>query len=389
MRLMTSCVVVLAVLYVACPAWADQAAAPAAVKAPQPMANATPLAESLLKENRDGTFSMVRTFMGKEFSFITADEMEEAKVKEAFEAGFEEVARLEKLTDSKDATSGMGLINAKAGIEPVVVDPELFDMISRALEVSTITKGAFDITFASLGDLWDFNKVPFTLPKESDIKARLPLVSYANVELDERKSTVFLKKTGVRIGLKGIAQGYAADKAAYVLQRKGLNNFIVSAGGDLMIMGRKKDKNWNVGIQDPFFPDTYLGTLPVSNKAVVTSGDYERGFWINDKYYHHIIDTKTGNPASECHQVTIIADYATYADALATGIFVLGPNVGLPLIEKMPGVDAVIIDQQGNVFATSGVKDAISFKKKVNLPRPPVPQDNSEDMLGPVEKKTK
>ena len=119
MRLMTSCVVVLAVLCVACPAWADQAAAPAAVKAPQPTANATPLAESLLKENRDGTFSMVRTFMGKEFSFITADEMEEAKVKEAFDAGFEEVARLEKLTDSKDAASGMGLVNAKAGIESV------------------------------------------------------------------------------------------------------------------------------------------------------------------------------------------------------------------------------------------------------------------------------
>ncbi len=326
-------------------------------------------AEPLLKENRDGTYSMSENHMGTVFSLITADDLDEQKIKAAFKAAFEVISEIEKLASTKDPNSGISKINANAGIKPVKVDPRLFDMISRAIEVSRLTNGAFDITFAALADLWNFKSVPFVVPKDEEIKKRLPLIGYQNIVLNDADKSVFLKKKGMKIGLGGIAKGYAADLATMTLEKHGLSNFIIYAGGDLMVRGIKGDREWKVGIQDPFHPDQYFAVMPVSNKAVVTSGDYEHAYEVNGKYYHHIIDTKTGYPSTECHQVTVVADYATYADALCTGFFVLGPNVAIPIIERMPGVDAVMIDMEGNVYVTSGLKDQIKIKKDYN-PKP-------------------
>jgi len=355
-----------AVVFAAFHAMAAEPQAPANPKVEKKSSAGT--AETLLKENRDGTYSMSEELNGKLFTFITADDLDEAKIKTAFKDGFKELTRILDLTSHKSAKGSFAKINANAGIKPVVVPPELFDIISRAIEVSTITKGAFDITYGPLGKLWDFKKVPFVVPTEVQIKEALPLVDYSAVELDKSRTTVFLKQPGMSIGLGGIATGYAADKVTYILQNHGLRNFVVYAGGDLMVIGRKGEKSWKVGIQDPFHPENYFATMPVINKAVVTSGDYEKAYDVDGKFYHHIIDTKTGYPSIECHQVTIVADYATYADALATGVFVLGPNVSIPLIEKMPGVDALIIDMQGNVYMTSGIKDSVKIKKEYTPP---------------------
>lgn len=321
-------------------------------------------AEILIKENRDGTYSVSEDHMGKTFTIIVADKMSEEKAKPHLKAAFAVIAQIAKMIDGNDPASAVSVINANAGAKPVKVDDYIFDMISRAVEVANITNGAFDITFASVGDLWNYRKIPFTVPKDEDVKSRIKLVNYKNIVLNEKEKTVFLKEKGMKIGLRGIAKGYATDMVTEQLEKAGLHNFIIYAGGDVMARGYKGDRSWRIGVQDPFSPENYFATMPINNRSVSTSGAYEMGVEVDGKFYHHIIDPKTGYPATGTLQVTLISDYATYTDALCTGIFVLGPNVAIPILERMTGVDAVIIDDEGNVYITSRLKEKLNIKEQ-------------------------
>jgi thiamine biosynthesis lipoprotein len=271
----------------------------------------------------------------------------------AIQAAFEEISRLEKIMSNFIPTSELSRINQQAGKAPVPVSHELFWVIQRSIYFSDLSDGAFDISFASVGKLWNFRSG--ILPAPEAVKAQLPFVNYRRIRLDEKNSTVFLQDAQMEIGLGGIGKGYAMDRAMAVLMDHGVRNATVMAGGDTLIKGRKGDEPWRVGLRDPNKEEGILAVLPLENQAISTSGDYERFFMKDGVRYHHILDTKTGYPAKLCRSVTILAQDATTSDALSTSVFVLGPVRGLELIERLDGVEGIIVDSQGRIHLSSGL----------------------------------
>ena len=189
------------------------------------------------------------------------------------------------------------------------------------------------------------------------MREALARVDYRKLVLDPEKRTAFLAEAGMRIGLGAIAKGYAVDRAIEWLERDGFKNLSVNAGGDLAVRGKKNGELWWIGIRDPRREDDFAAVLPVSNASVVTSGDYERFFMHDGKRYCHIIDTRTGFPASSCQSVTILAKPTYFADAFATAVFVLGPERGIALVESLPGVEAMIIDADGRTHLSQGLAE--------------------------------
>lgn len=276
-----------------------------------------------------------------------------AQLQIAINAAFDEVSRLERLMSNFMPDSELSRINQQAGVAPVTVSRELFNVIKRSLFFSELSDGAFDISFASVGKLWDFKKG--MLPTPDAITAQLPYVNYRNIRLDEERSTVFLPSRQMEIGLGGIGKGYAMDRAMVVLSDHGVHNAMVMAGGDTVIRGKHGNDLWRVGLRDPDQADGILAVLPLEDQAISTSGDYERFFIKDGVRYHHILDPKTGYPAMLCRSVTILADDATTSDGLSKPVFILGPERGLALIERMEGVEAIIIDRSGKMYLSSGL----------------------------------
>ena len=270
----------------------------------------------------------------------------------AIGAAFDEVAREEALFSEYRASSEISAINQAAGQSPVEVDPEVFTLLHRSRWASQITHGAFDITFASCGGLWSVREQ--RIPDDEAIAACLERVGFDRVRLDERQSSVFLPEAGMRIGLGGIAKGYGVDRAAGVLQERGLTSFVVDGGGDLRVEGEDIDGPWTVNIAHPRNPDQIFETIRLTHGAIVTSGDYLRYFERDGVRYHHILDPATGHPARRSVAVTVIAPTATDADALATGLFVLGPERGLQLLSTLRGVEALYFDPDLRVHASQG-----------------------------------
>lgn len=271
----------------------------------------------------------------------------------AIEAAFEEISRLEKMMSSFIPSSELSRINQHAGKGPVTVSRELFMLIERAQHFSTLTEGAFDISFASVGKLWNFRSE--ILPTDEAVKAQLPFVNYQKIRLNQRDTSVYLPFPRMEIGLGGIGKGYAMDRAMVVLSKQGIHNAMVMAGGDTLIKGKKGEDPWRVGLRDPDKAKGILAVLPLEDQAISTSGDYER-FFINDGVrYHHILDTKTGFPTNTCRSVTILAKDATTSDALSTAVFVLGPQKGMDLIERLEEIEAIIVDNQGSIHLSSGL----------------------------------
>jgi thiamine biosynthesis lipoprotein len=266
-----------------------------------------------------------------------------------------EIKRIEDLmTDWREDSQVMD-INRAAGKRPVIVDHELALLLAEAQKISELTQGHFDVTYAALGELWDFQNPK--IPKEKIIKKTLELVNYKNLSIDTQTNTVFLNTEGMRIGLGGIAKGYAVDRAVEVIHKEGFKNFAVNAGGDLTVRGRKQGNLWWVAIRHPRDKEKNLALIPISNGSVVTSGDNERYFEIKGKRYAHILNPKTGYPVDYMQSVTIMAKNAYWADALATGVFVLGPEKGLKLIESLPKVEGLIIDQNGKSYVSKGLQE--------------------------------
>jgi len=270
----------------------------------------------------------------------------------AINAAFDEVAREEALFSEYRASSEISAINHAAGRSPIEVDPEVFTLLQRSRWASQVTHGAFDITFASCGGLWSVREQ--RVPDDEAIAACLERVGFDRVRLDERQSSVFLPEAGMRIGLGGIAKGYGVDRAAGVLLEHGLADFVVDGGGDLRVEGSDIDGPWTVNITHPRNPGQVFETIRLTRGAIVTSGDYVRFFERDGVRYHHIIDPTTGHPARRSVAVTVIAPTATDADALATGLFVLGPERGLHVLSTLRGVEALYFDPDLRVHVSQG-----------------------------------
>lgn len=295
--------------------------------------------------------------MGNRFTISVVSDDEEWASKQ-IESAIAEISRIERLLTTFNDDSQTNQINQNAGIKPVKVDKEVFELIRRSLRISSLTDGAFDITYGSLDKrFWNFDKAMTSLPDAETAKKTVSLIDYRNVILDIENQTVFLKEQGMRIGFGGIGKGYAAEQAKNVLIKNGVKSGIVNAAGDLTTWGNQPNgKPWTIAIADPDTQNNAFSYLNISDMAVATSGNYEKYVMIDGKRYSHTIDPKTGFPVSGIKSVTIICPNAEIADAMATPVTVMGVEVGLSLINQMHQIACIIIDDNNNIFTSNNIK---------------------------------
>ncbi len=281
---------------------------------------------------------------------------------EDFAAAFDEMRRIEKLMNVHDPESEISRVNRLAGKEAVQIDKKIFEILEVSVEYSVLTSGAFDVSIRPLSVLWGEKGKLKEIPKVKEIEERLSLVNYKNIVLDKRNQTVEFKREGMALDLGGIAKGYALDCAVRVLKEREIKEALINVGGDIRVMG---ERNWRVGLQHPRKEGEVLIIIKLKDQAIATSGDYQRYFVKENKRYHHIINPKTGHPAQRCMSVTIFAPRATQADILATGIFILGPEKGMKLIESLEGVEGIIIDSQGKILLSSNLKGRLQIDSNI------------------------
>ena len=268
----------------------------------------------------------------------------------------EEISRIERLISSWDSNSQTSEINKNAGIQPVIVDKELFQLIERALKISKLTNGAFDISYASMDKVWFFDGTMTKMPDKKDIELSVAKVGYQNIILNPEDNSVYLALEGMKIGFGAIGKGYAADKAKALLIEKGVSAGIINASGDLNTWGKQPDqKDWMVAIVNPLNKEKVFSWMPVYNSAVVTSGNYEKYVSFNGVLYSHIIDPRTGYPSTGILSVTVFTANAELADALATSIFVMGVDTGLDFVNQLNGVECIIIDKDSKIITSNNI----------------------------------
>jgi thiamine biosynthesis lipoprotein len=267
---------------------------------------------------------------------------------------FAEVERIDRLMSTYKEDSRISEINRLAATEPVVAGDELFRLIRRSQDISVLTRGAFDITYDSVGQHYDFRNRQ--RPDEVTIAAKRELIDFQFVQLDQAAGTVSFKEQGVRINLGGIAKGYVVERGVNILQANGVQNGIVTAGGDSRLLGDRRGQPWMVGIRDPRKEGEVAISVPLEDEAISTSGDYERYFVEGDTRYHHIIQPSTGEPASGVHSATVFGPDAVMTDALSTSVFVMGVDQGLRLIATLPDYESIVIDAEGRIFYSDGLQ---------------------------------
>ena len=275
----------------------------------------------------------------------------------AIAAAVAELERVEALMTDWHP-SELTRLNDSAGTGPHRVPTELARLIARGLEVARLSDGAFDPTYAGVGELWDFKRDPPRVPSAEELAAGLERVGHDRVAVDLSAGTVTMP-AGMRLGLGGIAKGYGVDRAIAVLMERGVEHALVNAGGDLKALGDRAGERWEIAVRHPRDRERVLAVLPVSNTCVVTSGDYERFFEREGRRYHHIIDPRTGLPSEGCMSATVVAPDAAAADALATALCVLDPERGLELVEGLGRVEALLVDRAGEVHASGGLASAV------------------------------
>ena len=269
----------------------------------------------------------------------------------------DEIKRIEKLLTTFSDESVTSSINKNAGIQPIEVNQEVFDLIFRCQKIAELTQGAFDISYGGIDKrFWNFDTTMKILPSAEDAAQAARLIDFKKIILDEKKRTVYLKEKGMRIGFGGIGKGYAADKATQLLKKNGVKSGFVNAAGDLTTWGQQEDgKPWTIGVADPNQKQKIFSSLNITDVAVATSGNYEKFVIIDGKRYSHTIDPKTGFPVSGIKSVTIITKNAELADALATPVMVMGIKAGLNLINQMNGVGCIIIDDLNKLFLSKNI----------------------------------
>ncbi len=279
------------------------------------------------------------------------------KGEQAIDALLDEMRHVDDSMSTYKPTSEVSQVNAKAAEGPMHISKELFDLLVTAKEYSVITDGAFDITYASVGYMYDFRK--HVRPDEAQIDKALPAVNFRHVLLDPKQQTVQFSQKGVRIDLGGIAKGYSVDRGIDVLKSRGFTRMYVSAGGDSRIVGDRFGKPWMVGIRDPRKGEGEVITrIPLVDAAISTSGDYERFFEEDGVRYHHIIDPHTGHSASKVRSATVIGPYATRTDGLSKTAFVLGPERAMEIYNRIDDIDAIIVKLDGTVVYSKGIEPA-------------------------------
>mgnify|MGYP005812943171 CR=1 FL=1 len=283
---------------------------------------------------------------------ILADSEEDARPLLA--AGMAEFDRIEAWMSTYREDSEISRVNRLAAREPVKVSAELFEIVQRSLEMSRLSDGAFDITFDSVGRLYDYRAG--IRPDAAAIRKRLPEINYRHVVLDPAASTIRFTKEGTRINLGGIGKGYTCERVADLLRQKGVRSGLVNAGGDTRLIGSRDGKPWVIGIRDPDVDDRWVTRLALEDEAISTAGDYERFFDEDGVRYHHIIDPKTGDSPRGIRSVTVIGPDATMTDGLDNSVFILGPERGLALIDATEGYAAVVITSDGKVLYSSALE---------------------------------
>lgn len=266
----------------------------------------------------------------------------------AIEAVMQEMTRIDQTMSPYIETSELALINREATQHPMKISTEMMHLLKTSIHYSEVSHGAFDITFASVGYMYDYRN--HIEPTDAQIASHLNAIDYRSMKLDEKAGTVHFMKPGMRIDLGGIAKGYAVDQGAEILLARGINNAIVTAGGDSRILGDRRGRPWMVGIKNPREENKSAVALPLTDTAISTSGDYERYFMDGDRRVHHIINPKTGKSATGVRSVSVLAPHGIDTDALTKPLFILGVQRGMEIIDKIPGVDAIVIDDQGQMF---------------------------------------
>ena len=302
------------------------------------------------------THKRVLKLMGSRFE-ITVVAPDSTKAEEDIDLAVAEISRIEKLISSWDPSSQTSALNKNAGIKPVIVDQELYDLIKRAKVISELTDGAFDISYASIDALWKFDGSMTTMPDSATVKASVAKVGYNNIIMNPAEHSVFLKLPGMKIGFGAIGKGYAADKAKALLMEKGVVAGIINASGDMNTWGKQPDgSTWKVAITNPMNKNNAFALLPITEGAVVTSGNYEKYVTFSGTRYTHIIDPRTGYPSTGIISATVFAPKAELADALATSVFVMGKETGLDRINQLPHIECILIDDQGNISTSKNIK---------------------------------
>ena len=274
----------------------------------------------------------------------------------------EEIKRIERLLTTFDERSQTNQINAHAGIAPVEVDQEVFDLITRAQKIANLTQGAFDLSYGSLDKrLWNFDQEMTSLPDPMEMAKSVRLIDYRAIELDPANQTVFLRNKGMRIGFGGIGKGYAADRAKRLLVNLGFQHGVVNASGDMSAWGlNERGLAWQVAIIDPDDPQKTIAHFDLTNAAVATSGNYEKFVMIAGRKYSHTINPKTGYPIQGIKSVSVFAPVAELADALTTPIAVMGVEVGLDLVNQLNGINCVIIDDDNRIYQSKNIIASIN-----------------------------
>ena len=273
---------------------------------------------------------------------------------EAIDAVMAEMHRTDALMSTYKPESQLSQVNAHAYERPVQVDADIIDVVQKSLEYSRLSDGVFDVTYASVGYLYDYRKHQH--PTDAQIAAALPGVDYRQVLIDPEARTIRFLKPGMRIDLGGIAKGWAVDRGIEILRQRGIQHAMVNAGGDTALLGDRLGKPWVVGIRDPRKAGAVVARIPLQDEAISTSGDYERYFEENGKRYHHIIVPGTGKSPDAVRSVTVIGANATRTDGLTKTVFILGVERGMAFIRKLGDVEAVIVDRDGQVFYSAGLE---------------------------------
>jgi len=293
--------------------------------------------------------------MGSRFDLTVVAENQK-QGDEYLDLAIAEISRIEKIISSWDPQSQTSAINRNAGVSPVKVDSELFQLIERALKISKLTQGAFDISYASMDRIWKFDGSVTEMPQAEVIKQSVSKVGYQNIILNHKEQTVFLKNKGMKIGFGAIGKGYAADKAKKLLVKHGVTSGIINASGDLNAWGAQPNgKDWMVAIVNPLNKNKVFSWLPIKDQAVVTSGNYEKYIMLNGERYTHIIDPRTGYPSKGILSATVFTKNAELADALATSIFVMGAETGLDFVNQLKGVECIIVNEDNKIITSKNI----------------------------------
>ncbi|MDG1330637.1 MAG: FAD:protein FMN transferase [Flavobacteriaceae bacterium] len=309
-----------------------------------------------LSTSAQENFKRTLILMGSRFD-ITVVASNEKEGNEYIDSAIFEITRIEKLISSWDLNSETSSINKHSGIKPIKVDKELFDLIERSIAISTLTNGAFDISYASMDRIWNYDGSMRKMPSDEEISNSIKKVGYQNISIDKEAQTVFLKLKGMKIGFGAIGKGYAADKAKALLIEKGVKAGIINASGDLNAWGKQADgSDWMVAITNPLNKNKVFSWLPINDSAIVTSGNYEKFISFDGIRYSHIIDPRTGYPSTGIISTSIMTSNAELADAISTSVFVMGVETGLDFINQLKGVDCIIIDEENKIHISNNIK---------------------------------